>query len=131
MLMKTTLFIFILSLFTFISPNAITSSAFAIEEKKPIDLEKEKNDNNEKSLVIPFEAWLVDNEEVEVLSYHTYTDVTVNIFTISGQVLDSQTLSFATMQSVTFNLSNYTSGFYQIKITTPNDIQIVGTFMIE
>lgn len=131
MLMKTTLFIFILSLFTFISTNAITSSAFAIEEKKPIDLEKEKNDNNEKSLVIPFEAWLVDNEEVEVLSYHTYTDVTVNIFTISGQVLDSQTLSFATMQSVTFNLSNYTSGFYQIKITTPNDIQIVGTFMIE
>lgn len=131
MLMKTTLFIFILSLFTFISTNAITSSTFAIEEKKPIDLEKEKNDNNEKSLVIPFEAWLVDNEEVEVLSYHTYTDVTVNIFTISGQVLDSQTLSFATMQSVTFNLSNYTSGFYQIKITTPNDIQIVGTFMIE
>lgn len=131
MLMKTTLFIFILSLFTFISTNAITSSAFAIEEKKPIDLEKEKNDNNEKSLVIPFEAWLVDNEEVEVLSYHTYTDVTVNIFTISGQVLDTQTLSLVSMQSVTFNLSNYTSGFYQIKITTPNDIQIVGTFMIE
>lgn len=131
MLMKTTVFTFILSLFAFITTNAITPNTLAIEEKKPIDLEKEKNDNNEKSLVIPFEAWLVDNEEVEVLSYHTYTDVTVNIFTISGQVLDSQTLSFATMQSVTFNLSNYTSGFYQIKITTPNDIQIVGTFMIE
>ena len=129
--MKTTVFTFILSLFAFITTNAITPNTLAIEEKKPIDLEKEKNDNNEKSLVIPFEAWLVDNEEVEVLSYHTYTDVTVNIFTISGQVLDSQTLSFATMQSVTFNLSNYTSGFYQIKITTPNDIQIVGTFMIE
>lgn len=131
MLMKTTVFTFILSLFAFITTNAITPNTLAIEEKKPIDLEKEKNDNNEKSLVIPFEAWLVDNEEVEVLSYHTYTDVTVNIFAISGQVLDSQTLSFATMQSVTFNLSNYTSGFYQIKITTPNDIQIVGTFMIE
>ena len=129
--MKTTVFTFILSLFAFITTNAITPNTLAIEEKKPIDLEKEKNDNNEKSLVIPFEAWLVDNEEVEVLSYHTYTDVTVNIFAISGQVLDSQTLSFATMQSVTFNLSNYTSGFYQIKITTPNDIQIVGTFMIE
>lgn len=129
--MKTTVFTFILSLFAFITTNAITPNTPAIEEKKPIDLEKEKNDNNEKSLVIPFEAWLVDNEEVEVLSYHTYTDVTVNIFAISGQVLDSQTLSFATMQSVTFNLSNYTSGFYQIKITTPNDIQIVGTFMIE
>ena len=131
MLMNTTVFTFILSLFAFITTNAITPNTLAIEEKKPIDLEKEKNDNNEKSLVIPFEAWLVDNEEVEVLSYHTYTDVTVNIFAISGQVLDSQTLSFATMQSVTFNLSNYTSGFYQIKITTPNDIQIVGTFMIE
>ena len=131
MLMKTTVFTFILSLFAFITTNAITPNTLAIEEKKPIDLEKEKNDNKEKSLVIPCETWLVDNEEVDVLSYHTYTDVTVNIFAISGQVLDSQTLSFATMQSVTFNLSNYTSGFYQIKITTPNDIQIVGTFMIE
>ena len=61
MLMKTTVFTFILSLFAFITTNAITPNTLAIEEKKPIDLEKEKNDNNEKSLVIPFEAWLVDN----------------------------------------------------------------------
>ena len=131
MLMKTTVFTFILSLFAFITTNAITPNTLAIEEKKPIDLEKEKNDNNEKSLVIPFEAWLVDNEEVEVLSYHTYTDVTVNIFAISGQVLDSQTLSFASMQSVALNTNDYDSGYYQVKITTPTGTEYTGTFIIE
>ena len=129
--MKTTLLTFIVSLFAFISTDAIAPSTLAIEEKKPIDLEKEKNDNNEKSLIIPFEAWLVDNEEMEVLSYHACTGVTINVCTINGQVLDSQILSLASMHSVTFNIGSYASGYYQVKITTPNGAEYSGTFAID
>lgn len=129
--MKTTLLTFILSLFAFITTDAIAPSTLAIEEKRPIDIESEDQNEREKSLIIPFQAWVIDNEEVVVLSYHTYADVTVSICTISGQVLDSQTLSFASMQSVTFNISNFASGCYQVKITTPTDKEYTGLFIIE
>ena len=129
--MKTTLLTFIVLLFAFISSNAISPSTPAIEEKKPIELEKEKNDNNEKSLVIPFETWQTDNEEIEIVSYHACTNTTISICTASGQVLDSQTLSFASMQSITFNLANYAEGYYLVKISTPSGTEFSGTFMIE
>lgn len=129
--MKTTLVTFILSLFAFISINAIVPTTHAIEEKDPIDLEREKNDNNEKSLIIPFEAWQTDNKEIEIVSYHACTNVTISICTTSGQVLDTQTLAFASMQSVTFNISNFASGYYQVKITTPTGTEYTGTFIIE
>ena len=70
-------------------------------------------------------------EEIEIVSYHACTNVTVSICTTSGQVLDSQVLSFASMQSVTFNISNYASGYYQVKITTTTDIEYTGEFIIE
>lgn len=129
--MKTTLVTFILSLFAFIPINAIVPSTHAIEEKKPIDLEREKDDNREKSLIIPFEAWQTDNEKIEIESYHACTDVTISVCTINGQVLDSQTLSLASMQFVTFNIADYASGYYQVKITTLNGTEYTGTFMIE
>lgn len=129
--MKNKVFIFIVSLFAFISINAIVPTTHAIEEKDPIDLEREKNDNNEKSLIIPFEAWQTDNEEIEIVSYYACTNTTISICTISGQVLDSQTLSFASMQSVTFNIGNYTEGYYLVKINTPTNTEYSGTFMIE
>ena len=129
--MKNKVFIFIVSLFTFISINAIVPTTHAIEEKDPIDLESETENGRDKSLIIPFQTWLVDNEEVEVLSYHVCTDVTISICTISGQVLDSQTLSLASMQSVTFNIADYASGYYQVNITTPNGTEYTGTFMID
>lgn len=129
--MKNILLTLILSCMTFVSTNAISPRALAIEEKKPIDLESENKDDREKTLVIPFQAWLVDNEEIEILSYHAYTDVTVSICTISGQVLDSQTLSFASMQSATFNIGNYTEGYYLVKINTPSNTEYSGTFIID
>ena len=131
MLMKTTLFTFILSLFAFISINAVVPGTLAIEEKKPIELDGESEDNRGKTIVIPFKAWQTDNEEIEIVSYHACTNVTVSICTTSGQVLDSQVLSFASMQSVTFNISNYASGYYQVKITTTTDIEYTGAFIIE
>ncbi len=129
--MKNKVFIFILSLLAFVSINATCPTVLAIEEKEDIELEGESEDNRGKSLVIPFQAWLVDNQEVEVLSYHVCTDVTISICTISGQVLDSQTLPLVSMQSVTFNITGYASGYYQVKITTPNGTEFIGTFMIE
>ena len=129
--MKNKVFIFIVSLFAFISINAIVPTTHAIEEKDPIDLESETENGRDKSLIIPFQTWLVDNEEVEVLSYHACTDVTISICTISGQVLDSQTLPLASMQSVIFNIADYASGYYQVNITTPNKTEYIGTFMIE
>ena len=131
MLMKTTLFTIILSLFTFIATNAIIPNTFAIEEKKSVGLESENEDDRGKSLVIPFEAWQTDNEEIEIVSYHACTNTTISICTASGQVLDSQTLSFAAMQSVTFNISNYASGYYQVNITTPSGAEFSGTFVID
>lgn len=113
------------------SIQAALPSNPAIEEKEPIGLKGENKDDREKSQIIPFEAWLVDNEEVEVLSYHACTDVTISICTISGQVLDSQTLPLASIQSVIFNIADYASGYYQVNITTPNKTEYIGTFMIE
>lgn len=129
--MKTTLLTFIVALFALIPINAITPSTLAIEEKKPIELESENEDDRGKSLVRPFEAWQTDNEEIEIVSYHACTNVTISICTTSGQVLDTQTLSFASMQSVTFNISNFASGYYQVKITTPTGTEYTGTFIIE
>lgn len=128
--MKTTLLTFFLSLFAFISINAVVPGTLAIEEKKPIELDGESEDNRGKTLVIPFKAWQTDYEEIEIVSYHACTNVTISICTASSQVLDTQTLSFASMQSVTLNISDYVSGYYQVKITTPNGTQFSGTFMI-
>lgn len=129
--MKTTLLTFILSLFAFITTDAITPSTLAIEEKKPIELEGENGDDREKSLVIPFEAWQTNNVEIGIVSYHACTNVTISICATSGQVLDTQTLSLASMQSVTFNITGYASGCYQVKITTPTDKEYTGLFIIE
>lgn len=129
--MKTTLLTFIVSLFAFISINAIVPSTHAIEEKKPIELEGETENGRDKSLISPFQTWLVDNEEVEVLSFNACTDVTISICTINGQVLDSQTLSFTSMQSFTFNIGNYAEGYYLVKISTPSNTEYSGTFVID
>ena len=129
--MKTTVFTFILSLFAFITTNAITPNTLAIEEKKSVGLESENEDDRGKSLVIPFEAWQTDNEEIEIVSYHACTNTTISICTASGQVLDSQTLSFAAMQSVTFNIGNYAEGYYLVKISMPNGTEFSGTFVID
>ena len=129
--MKTTLLTFILSLFAFITTDAITPSTLAIEEKKPIELEGENGDDREKSLVIPFEAWQTNNVEIGIVSYHACTNVTIRICTTSGQVLDSQTLSFASMQAITFKLANYAEGYYLVKISTPSGTEFSGAFVIE
>lgn len=129
--MKTTLLTFILSLFAFITTDAIAPSTLAIEEKRPIDIESEDQNEREKSLIMPFEAWQTDNKEIEIVSYHVCTNTTISICTASGQVLDSQTLSFAAMQSVTFNIGNYAEGYYLVKISMPNGTEFSGTFMIE
>ena len=115
----------------FVSTNATVPTTLSINEREDIDLNGKNKDDRGKSLVIPFQAWLVDNEEVEILSYHAYTDVTVSICTVSGQVLHSQNLSFASMQSVTFNIGNYAEGYYLVKINTPSNTEYSGTFMIE
>lgn len=129
--MKTTLLTFIVSLFAFITTDAIAPSTLAIEEKKPIELDGKDNGDRGKSLIIPFEAWQTDNEEIEIVSYHACTNTTISICTASGQVLDSRTLSLASMQSATLNISNYVSGYYRIKINTPTNIEYTGTFIIE
>ena len=129
--MNTKLFTLILSMLAFLSINATSPTSLSVEKKEDIDLGGRNDDDREKTLVIPFQAWLVDNEEVEVLSYHSYSDVTVSISTVSGQVLDSQTLSFTSMQSVTFNLANYTQGYYLVKISTPSGTEFSGTFVID
>ena len=129
--MKNILLTLILSCMAFVSTNATVPTTLSINEREDINLNGKNKDDRGKSLVIPFQAWLVDNEEIEILSYHAYTDVTVSICTVSGQVLDSQTLSFAFMQSVTFNIGNYTEGYYLVKINTPSNTEYSGTFIIE
>lgn len=129
--MKTTLITFIVSLFAFITTDAIVPSKFAIEEKKPIELDGKDNGDRGKSLIVTFEAWQTNNEVIEIVSFNACTDVTISICTINGQVLDSQTLSFTSMQSFTFNIGNYTEGYYLVKINTPTNTEYSGTFMIE
>lgn len=129
--MKNILLTLILSCMAFVSTNATVPTPLSINEREDIDLKGKDKSDREKSLIIPFQASLIDNQEVEILSYHAYTDVTVSICTISGQVLDSQTLSFASMQSVTFNIGNYAEGYYLVKINTPSNTEYSGTFVID
>lgn len=129
--MKNKLLTIILSFLAFVSINATCPTVLAIEEKEDIELKGRGNDDREKSQISPFQAWLVDNQEVEVLSYHAYANVTVSISTASGQVLDSQTISFASMQSATFNINGYTQGYYLVKISTPSGTEFSGTFVID
>lgn len=129
--MKKTISTFMFLLCAIMSIQAALPSTPAIEEKKPIDIESKDQNEREKSLIILFEAWQTDNEVIEIVSFNSCTDVTISICTISGQVLDSQTLSFASMQAVTFNIGNYTEGYYLVKINTPSNTEYSGTFVID
>ncbi|MBR6622047.1 MAG: DUF3244 domain-containing protein [Bacteroides sp.] len=129
--MKKTISTFMFLLCAIMSIQAALPSTPAIEEKKPIDIESEDQNEREKSLIILFEAWQTDNKEIEIVSYHACTNVTINICTINGQVLDSQTLSFTSMQSFTFNIGNYAESYYLVKISTPSNTEYSGTFVID
>lgn len=132
--MRTKLFTFmaLLSLLTVCPMKAIVSSnVFRVEDKKDIDLKGDMEDDNKKSLTLPFKAYQVDDAEICVMSYHAHSAVTIRILDAGGTTVDVHSSSLASQQVVSFDISNYPNGTYTLVISTPQGTYLTGVFEVE
>ena len=130
--MKVKLFTFLVfSLLAFLPMKAFVSSdVHRVEEKKDIDLEGDMEDERNKSLLLPFDAFQVDNSEICVMSYDAHSAVTIRIMDASGTTMDTQSLSLGSQQVVSFDISSYSNGTYTLVISTPQGTYLSGMFEI-
>lgn len=130
--MRTKLFtLFVFSLLGVLPLKAISSfKSFQVEDKRDIDLEGDVEDDNKKSLVVPFNAYQVDNTEICVMSLGTYSSVTISIIDISGVTIDVLSLPLRPQQIVSIDISGYFKGAYSLIISTPQGIYLTGRFEI-
>ena len=132
--MRTKLFTFmaLLSLLTVCPMKAIVSSnVFRVEDKKDIDLKGDMEDDNKKSLTLPFKAYQVNDAEICVMSYHAHSAVTIRILDTNGNSMDVQSLSLTPQQVVSFDISSYPHGTYTLVISTPQGTYLTGVFEVE
>ena len=94
-----------------------------------IKLEGETEDDRNKSLILPYEAWQ-SGQTVYVVSHNNVPDVTYTILSPSGAVVDRYTGTAVQMQPVALNASGHESGVYTLLITTPAGTYIYGTFSL-
>lgn len=130
--MKVKLFTFLVfSLLAFLPMKAFVSSdVHRVEEKKDIDLEGDMEDERNKSLLLPFDAFQVDNSEICVMSYDAHSAVTIRIMDAGGTMMDTQSLSLGSQQVVSFDISSYPNGTYTLIISTPQGTYLSGMFEI-
>ena len=130
--MKVKLFTFLaFSLLAFLPMKAfLPSDVYRVEEKKNIDLEGDMEDERNKSLLLPFDAFQVDNSEICVMSYDAHSAVTIRIIDAGGTTMDTQSLSLGSQQVVSFDINSYPNGTYTLVITTPQGTFLSGMFEI-
>ena len=130
--MKVKLFTFLVfSLLAFLPMKAFVSSdVHRVEEKKDIDLEGDMEDERNKSLLLPFDAFQVDNSEICVMSYDAHSAVTIRIIDAGGTTMDTQSLSLGSQQVVSFDISSHPNGTYTLIISTPQGTYLSGMFEI-
>ena len=108
----------------------VSSDVHRVEEKKDIDLEGDMEDERNKSLLLPFDAFQVDNSEICVMSYDAHSAVTIRIMDAGGTMMDTQSLSLGSQQVVSFDISSYPNGTYTLIISTPQGTYLSGMFEI-
>ena len=130
--MKVKLFTFLaFSLLAFLPMKAfVASDVLRVEEKKDIDLGGDMEDERNKSLLLPFKAFQVDNSEICVMSYGVHSSVTIRIMDAGGTTMDTQSLSLGSQQVVSFNISSYPNGTYTLVVSTPQGTYLSGMFEI-
>lgn len=106
----------------------VSSNVFRVEDKKDIDLKGDMEDEREKSLVLPFKAFQVDNAEICVMSYNVHSAVTMRIIDVNGITVDVYSSSLTSQQIISFDISNYPNGAYTLVISTPQGTYLTGVF---
>lgn len=130
--MKTNIFTAILALLVVLPMKASPSFLMMeVEDKKDIKLQGDTEDEIEKSLHISFGAYQVDNQEVCVMSYDVYSNVSIRILDTNGWVMDDYTSGLSPLQTVSFDISNYSAGTYTLVITTPQGTYLTGVFVVD
>ncbi len=109
----------------------VSSNVFRVEDKKDIDLKGDMEDEREKSLVLPFKAFQVDNAEIFVMSYNVHSAVTMRIIDVNGITVDIYSSSLTSQQIISFDISNYPNGTYTLVISTPQGTYLTGVFEVE
>ena len=129
--MRTTILTIILSLLVAMPMNVFAMfDILEVEDKKDIELKGETEDENEKSLILPFGAYQIDNAAICVMSYDAYSNTTIRILDANGWTMDAFSSSLVSMQVVSFDISSYPNGIYTLVITTPQGTYLTGTFEI-
>ena len=129
--MKTSIITFLLLLIAIYPMKAFESSdVLRVEDKKDINLDGKTEDDRNKSLTLPFGAYQEDNLEVCIISYDDYPMVNLSIIDAYGNTIDTLSSALASLQVVTFDISNYSNGTYTLVITTPTGTYLTGMFEV-
>lgn len=128
--MKIILFTAILALQATLPMKALSSfTVIKVEDKKDIKLDGRSEDDDKKTLVVPFSAYQEeDNQEICVISYDAHSATTISIIDACGETLDSYSSSLFSQQVVSFDISNYANGTYTLVISTPKGTYLTGVF---
>ena len=129
--MKTSIITFLLLLIAIYPMEAFESfDVYRVDIKKDIELEGDTEDDDKKSLTLPFGAYQEDNLEIGVISYDDCPTVTLSIIDAYGNTIDTLSSALASLQVVTFDISNYSNGTYTLVITTPTGTYLTGMFEV-
>lgn len=109
----------------------VLSNALRVEDKKDIELKGDTEDERDKSLLLPFGAYQIDNAEVCVMSYDFCSNATICILDASGQTTDCFASSLSSMQVVSFDINGYPNGTYTLVISTPQGTYLTGVFEVD
>lgn len=130
--MKTSIFTVILALLAILPMKAYPLFLVQeVEDKKDIKLQGDTEDDNKKSLVCPFGAYQVNNQEVCVMSYDAYSNVSIRILDTNGWVMNDYTSGLSPLQTISFDISSYSEGTYTLVITTPQGTYLTGVFEVD
>lgn len=118
----------IISMFVFL---CIPIWATNEENKQPtkIELAGELSTHNERSLIIPLEAF----ENDVTLTFIVYNEMgAANIIINSPNgIMHNQTLYLSPNDIETIDISNYTNGIYTLVITTSQSTNLTGIFEVK
>jgi hypothetical protein len=130
--MKTRIITFFVLLLVVLPIQAfVLSNTLKVEDKKDIELKGDTEDDNTKSLHLPYGAYQMDNQEVCVMPYGAYSNVSVRILDTNGWVMDDYTSGLSPLQTISFDISNYPAGTYTLVITTPQGTYLTGVFEVD
>lgn len=129
--MKTTILTAILALLATLPMKVFPSFlVMEVEDKKDVNLDGKTEDDDKKSLTLPFGAYQEDNLEICVISYDDCPMVTLSIIDAYGNTTDTLSSALTSLQVVSFDISGYSHGSYTLVISTPTGTYLTGMFEI-